>query len=165
MKNILKFINPIYVIKRLYNCIKEIFLFISYGKSLNDMEKSGILKEHGFKRDGTYRLIKGINLQPEIKLDGGPPDSSELKRFELSFIGKEISKYNDLFLEENILELIKTTTHRVDDKQDYYGYTVSLMFNFNHLSTFFIMWSIIYTSLIVYLFSLISLEQIISILP
>ena len=31
-----------------------------------------------------------------------------LKRFELSFIGREMSKYNDIFLKENILELVKT---------------------------------------------------------
>ena len=48
------------------------------------MEKSGILKEHNFERVrnevwGQYGLIKGINLQPHIKLDGGPPDSEDIK--------------------------------------------------------------------------------------
>jgi hypothetical protein len=152
MKNILKYIYPLYIIKRIYYSIKEIYFLSQYIKGINDLDKSGILKEKGFttKNDIWRTLSKGINLKPETLLYGG--EGKELERFELSFIGKEMSKHNELFLQKGILEFIKTRADRVKS-EEYYGYVVNVMFNFKHITVAFVTWSVLYIISLIYLIS------------
>ena len=103
MKRILAYLNPAYRIKIIFRTIKEIYLFISYVKTINAMAQT--LKSKGIMKDSKYTLVKGINLKAETLMYGGVGE--ELERFEISFIGKEMSKYNEIFLENGILELIK----------------------------------------------------------
>jgi hypothetical protein len=146
MKALLKFINPIFIIKKLFLIIKEIYLFSIYRKSILELERVGILKERGFYRNGImFGLTYGVNLKAETLLYGGEGD--DLKKFELSFIGKAIAKHNDIFINHNILELIKTRAERVKNL-DYYGYIVHLDFAFKQVSTINIIWVISYLTFI-----------------
>tara|TARA_R110002074_G_scaffold67007_4_gene158050 strand:- start:2847 stop:3326 length:480 start_codon:yes stop_codon:yes gene_type:complete len=157
MKRILAYLNPIYQIKTIILTIKEIYLFISYVKTINSMEKT--FKSNGIMKDSKYTLVKGINLKAETLMYGGAGE--ELERFEISFIGKEMSKYNDIFLENRILELIKTKANRIKN-EDFYGYLVSISFNYKYFTLYSILSSILYVILIVLLFLNIPYGYIIS---
>lgn len=146
MKRILNYINPVRQIKEIVLTIKEIFLFISYIKSINKLEP--ILKKDGIIKNSKYSLVKGINLKAETLLYGGTGE--ELERFEISFIGKEMSKYNNIFLDEGILELIKTKANRVKNN-DFYGYLVDISFNYKYLTLYSIMSKIVYITILVLL--------------
>ena len=69
MKRILAYLNPIYQIKTIILTIKEIYLFISYVKTINGMEKT--FKSNGIMKDSKYTLVKGINLKAETLMYGG----------------------------------------------------------------------------------------------
>lgn len=157
MKRILAYLNPIYQIKTIILTIKEIYLFISYVKTINSMEKT--FKSNGIMKDSKYTLVKGINLKAETLMYGGVGE--ELERFEISFIGKEMSKYNDIFLENRILELIKTKANRIKN-EDFYGYLVSISFNYKYFTLYSILSSILYVILMVLLFLNIPYGYIIS---
>lgn len=157
MKRILAYLNPIYQIKTIILTIKEIYLFISYVKTINSMEKT--FKSNGIMKDSKYTLVKGINLKAETLMYGGAGE--ELERFEISFIGKEMSKYNDIFLENRILELIKTKANRIKN-EDFYGYLVSISFNYKYFTLYSILSSILYVILMVLLFLNIPYGYIIS---
>tara|TARA_R110000751_G_scaffold250586_1_gene350121 strand:- start:525 stop:1004 length:480 start_codon:yes stop_codon:yes gene_type:complete len=157
MKRILAYLNPIYQIKTIILTIKEIYLFISYVKTINSMEKT--FKSNGIMKDSKYTLVKGINLKAETLMYGGVGE--ELERFEISFIGKEMSKYNDIFLENRILELIKTKANRIKN-EDFYGYLVSISFNYKYFTLYSILSSILYIVLMILLFLNIPYGYIIS---
>ena len=134
MKRILTYLNPIYQIKTIFLTIKEIYLFISYVKTINAMGQT--FKSKGIMKDSKYTLVKGINLKAETLMYGGVGE--ELERFEISFIGKEMSKYNEIFLENGILELIKTKANRIKN-DDFYGYLVSISFNYKYFTLYSIL--------------------------
>lgn len=157
MKRILAYLNPIYQIKTIILTIKEIYLFISYVKTINSMENT--FKSNGIMKDSKYTLVKGINLKAETLMYGGVGE--ELERFEISFVGKEMSKYNDIFLENRILELIKTKANRIKN-EDFYGYLVSISFNYKYFTLYSILSSILYVILMVLLFLNIPYGYIIS---
>ena len=157
MKRILTYLNPIYQIKTIFLTIKEIYLFISYVKTINAMGQT--FKSKGIMKDSKYTLVKGINLKAETLMYGGVGE--ELERFEISFIGKEMSKYNEIFLENGILELIKTKANRIKN-DDFYGYLVSISFNYKYFTLYSILSSILYLTALVLIFLNIPYGYIIS---
>lgn len=135
--------------------IKEIYYFFIYRKAIINLEKTNVLKENGFWRNGLlYGLTYGVNLKSETLLLLSKPENeisleekSELEKLEKSFVGKEISKHNGIFMEKGILELMKTYAERWKTP-DYYGYVVYLDFNFKEFSIYVLIWFLIYFSLI-----------------
>ncbi len=135
MKNILRSIGPLNIIRRIISMTKEFYFFFIYKKSLKILEPS--LKDRNIVKSSSSSLIKSINLKPETLLLANKAeekmsddDKNELKKLELSFVSKEIAKHNDIFIEEGIIELIKTEASRVKTS-DYYGYLVEISFRWN----------------------------------
>ena len=133
MKNLIISLSPINIFRRLISISKEIYLFFVYVKSLKGIQKE--LAERRIVKSSRFSLLKAINLKPETLLlanklesEMSDDDKEELKKLELSFISREIAKHNDLFMENGIIELIKTKANRVKDK-DYYGYMVTITYN------------------------------------
>jgi len=140
MKTLLKSINPYNIIIRTVNLLKELFLFISYVKSMRSLETK--LEERNIFKYSWFSYIKAVNLKAEtLSLANKPYDEldkdekKELEKLELSFISREISKYNDIFVESNLIELIKTNANRIKDN-DFYGYMVIIAFNWNHMTLY-----------------------------
>ena len=136
MKDLIFSLNPVNIIKRLILIIKELSMFISYVKTLNLIEKD--LEDSKIVKLSRFSLGKAINLKPETLLlankhesDMTDEEKKELNKLELSFITKEISKHNDIFINSGIIELIKTKANRIKNN-DYYGYIVEISYNWNH---------------------------------
>ena len=113
MKKLILSLSPVNIIKRLILIIKEISMFVSYVKTINNMEKE--LEDSKIVKFSRHSLGKAINLKPETLLlaskhesDMTDEEKKELNKLELSFISKEISKHNDIFINNGIIELIKT---------------------------------------------------------
>ena len=144
---------PLKSVKNVYLIFKEIYLFISYVKTINKLndalEKKGIIRS----RTSKFSLVKGVELKPEILELETDPDkikrvlegevTPDLERFEISFVGKEMSKYNDIFMQHDILELIKTKANRLYKRGEKYGYLVEISFNFNYLKLYFVLSTLI----------------------
>jgi len=157
MKRILTYLNPIAQVKEIYFIIKEILLFVSYANTIDNMETS--LKKKGIVKATKFTLVKGINLKAETLMYGGKGE--ELERFEISFIGKEMSKYNDMFMEAGILELIKTKANRIKN-EDFYGYLVNISFNFKYITLYSILSVVLYLTMLTVIFVNIPYAYIIS---
>lgn len=160
MKKLILSLSPVNIIKRLILIIKEISMFISYVKTINNMEKE--LEDSKIVRFSRYSLGKAINLKPETLLlankhesDMTDEEKKELNKLELSFISKEISKHNDIFINNEIIELIKTKANRIKDN-DYYGYIVEISYNWNHAKPY---------KVVKLLFHILVLSTILAIIP
>jgi hypothetical protein len=165
---------PLKIVKNIYLIFKEIYLFISYVKTINKLsdvlEKKGILRS----RTSRFALVKGIELKPEIlELETDPDNikrildgevTPDLERFEISFVGKEMSKYNDIFMQNGILELIKTKANRFYKKSEKYGYLVEISFNYNHLKLYSILVTLFNTAILTIIILLIPYQYIISLI-
>lgn len=133
MKNLIISLNPVNIFKRVISISKELYMFLLYVKALNAIEPE--LEESRIVKASKFSLIKAINLKPETLLlanklesDMDKEDKKELHKLELSFVGREIAKYNDIFINSGIIELIKTKATRVKDSE-YYGYIVTISYN------------------------------------
>ena len=158
MKKLLTSLNPINIVKRFILIIKECIFFISYMKTLKNMEKE--LEDSNIVRLSRYSLGKAINLKPETLLLANKHESEmtsdekkELNKLELSFIGREISKHNDIFINNGIIELIKTKANRIKNN-DYYGYIVEISYNWNHAKPYEVVKVIFQLSIWITVFSL-----------
>ena len=133
MKKLILRLNPVDIFSRIISISKEIYLFFYYIKTLKKIRPE--LKEKKIVRSSWFSLVKAVNLKAETLLLANKPESdmddedkNELRKLELSFIGREIAKHNDIFIENGIIELIKTKADRVKNK-DYYGYMVEISYN------------------------------------
>lgn len=155
MKNILISISPINIVRRIIYMIREFYLFIFYIRKLKTIESE--LDSNKIFKYSWFSYVKAINLKAEtLSLVNKPYEEleedqkKELEKLELSFISREISKHNDIFIKADIIELIKTKAVRVKDS-DFYGYMVEISFNwknaslYHFLRTFFhmIIWTLI----------------------
>jgi hypothetical protein len=133
MKKLIISLNPVNIFKRVISISKELYMFLLYIKALNEIEPE--LEESRIVKASKFSLIKAINLKPETLLlanklesDMDKEDKKELHKLELSFVGREIAKYNDIFINGGIIELIKTKATRIKDNE-YYGYMVTISYN------------------------------------
>jgi len=131
---------PWNILSRVILIIKEFYLFFSYLKTIKQMNSE--LEERGIVKASRYSLVKAVNLKVETLLlanslekDMNKDETEELQKLELSFVSREISKYNDIFITHGIIELIKTKAERVRNK-DYYGYMVEISYNWNNATLY-----------------------------
>lgn len=165
MKNLIISMTPWNIVSRIISITKEIYLFFSYLKTINDITPE--LEERGIFKASKYSLIKAINLKAETLLlanslekDMNEEEIKELHKLELSFISREISKYNDVFITHGIIELIKTKAERVRNK-DYYGYMVEISYNWTKANLYQVLRIIFQISIWVILLYLIPYATII----
>lgn len=150
MRKLLNWLNPITMFTTLFGIIKELIEYRKYANAIERMDKEKILEDNGFDRGPLYSIIRGVNLRPEVLLYG----EGDQEQFELGFVANEMKKYNELLAKEGILNLVTTHTKRIQN-HDYYGYVVSIVYNFKKLKTRSIAYCISYiTVLTILLFKL-----------
>lgn len=167
IKNTILSLNPYNIIKRIFIIFKELRFFYIYSKSVDSIfnelrEKEG----SSIQKSSRFSMIKGVSLKTETLLYMNKPENEltkeekeELEKFELSFVSKEISKHNDIFIREGVIELIKTKANRVKN-DDYYGYMVEIYFNWNHAKPYNIIRLLVNISFWVILLSLLPYSAI-----
>ncbi len=140
MKKLFKSISPINIIRRLFKIIQEFYLFLFYIKKVRSLGQE--LLDNKIMKYSWFSYVKAINLKAEtLSLVNKPyheldeDEKKELEKLELSFISREISKYNEIFILSGIIELIKTKANRVKDN-DFYGYMVEISFNWKNASLY-----------------------------
>ena len=150
MRRLLNNLNPLVMFSTLISIIRELIDYRIYAKVIERMEKEGLLADNGFERGPLYSIIRGVNLRPETLLYG----EEDQEKFELGFVAGEMKKYNELLAKEGILNLVTTKTKRVKN-ENYYGYVVSILYNFKKLKLRSILYCVIYiTILTIILFKL-----------
>jgi hypothetical protein len=140
MKKIVTSMYPWNILSRFILIVKELYFFFSYLKTIKQINPE--LEEMGIVKASRYSLVKAVNLKVEtlllansIESDMNKDETEELQKLELSFVSREISKYNDIFITHGIIELIKTKAERVKNK-DYYGYMVEIHYNWNNATLY-----------------------------
>ena len=146
MKKLLRHINPITFIITIFDMIVEFIEFRKYVSIIERMESEGILEDNGFTRGPTHSIIKGINLRPETLLYG----EDDQDKFELGLVASEMKKYNELFAKEGILNMVTTQTDRIKS-EDYYGYIVSIVYNFKKINVGSMLYTTIYSLILTYI--------------
>lgn len=140
MKKLILSLSPRNIFSRIFSISKEIYFFFYYIRVLKkikpELDRSRIVQSSWFS------LIKAVNLKAETLLLANKPESemdedekNELHKLELSFISREIAKHNDVFVENGVIELIKSKANRVKNK-DYYGYMVEISYNWKSSSLY-----------------------------
>jgi len=124
----MKNLSPISFFKFLFSYIKEIRLFLFYRKTVKALVASGELEKNGLRVDSLNRIFFVKNLEAEVLLYGNQEEGG-LERFEKSFIAEQLRKYNDIFIKNQLIEIVKTSLKRIKT-QDYYAYLVTIFFNF-----------------------------------
>jgi len=136
MKNLIISLSPLNITRRIVYVIKELYMFFFYVRTMSNIKQE--LKNNKIVKYSWFSYVKAVNLKaetlslmnkPEHDLDEN--EKAELDKLELSFISREISKYNDIFISSGTIELIKTTAIRVKDN-DFYGYMVEISFKWNN---------------------------------
>ena len=99
-----------------------------YRKTVKALVASGELEKNGLRVDSLNRIFFVKNLEAEVLLYGNQEEGG-LERFEKSFIAEQLRKYNDIFIKNQLIEIVKTSLKRIKT-QDYYAYLVTIFFNF-----------------------------------
>jgi len=136
MKNLIISLSPLNITRRIVYVIKELYMFFFYVRTMSNIKQE--LKNNKIVKYSWFSYVKAVNIKaetlslmnkPEHDLDEN--EKAELDKLELSFISREISKYNDIFISSGTIELIKTTAIRVKDN-DFYRYMVEISFKWNN---------------------------------
>lgn len=115
---ILNLISPIAVYHKAVVCFKEVSNYRFYRKKIKELEKSGALEQKAMRADMLKRVYFVINLLPETLLAG--QDSELLER---SRVTEAIAERNQIFMKDNLLELVEADYERIKT-EDYYAYLI-----------------------------------------
>ena len=143
MKHLLNNLNPLVMFSTLFAIIRELLDYRKYALSIERMDKEGLLSDNGFERGPLYSILRGVNLRPETLLYG----EEDQERFELGFVAEAMKKYNELLAKEGILNLVTTKTKRIKN-ENYYGYVVSIIYNFKKLKLRSILYCVLYMTIL-----------------
>ena len=111
-------INPLTVLYKLINCIKEVSNYRFYRKSISRMQSTGLLAQKEMRADWLKRVYFVVNLQPETLLAGG-----DLVELEQSRVTEAIASKNDVFSQDGLLEIVVADYRRIKTS-DYYAYLI-----------------------------------------
>jgi len=129
----MKRLSPIYLIKLIISYIKELNLFFYYRNTVKGLIKSGELEKTGLRVDALNRIFFVKNLDAEVLLYG--EQEGGLDKFEKGFVAEELRKYNEFFIKNQLIELVKTSLKRIKTSE-YYAYLVLIFFNFTKVTIF-----------------------------
>jgi len=143
---------------------KELIFFISYVRGVRKIELE--LESRNIFKYSWFSYVKAVNLKaetlslmnkPEAELD--KDEKKELEKLELSFVSREISKYNDIFLKNSLIELIKTKAERVKNS-DFYGYMVIISFNWKEASLYNFLRTLLHFFILLVFFTILPYDAI-----
>ena len=142
----LKLINPIFLIRKFFKMRKEIKLFLFYKKQTKQISESSKGSMYNLKRNRLGHLYTVINLQPELRMYH---EGRELEGIEKTFVGNQLAKFNELFTEYEILEMVTLGWER-KQTEEYYAYIVHTRFKWKETSIWYYIWfSVVIAGLIV----------------
>ncbi len=137
-------LNPIFLFKKSVNIYSEIQVYFRYKTGLKQMERDKILGEgKELRKDYINRLFFVINIPPEFLVE---EDKTELDRLETEYLKYEIKRFNELFLNYSILDIIEMKTEKIFN-EDYYAYIMKIRYKWNETKL----------SWIIYILSLLSI--------
>lgn len=148
-----QYINPIYILKKLFKMAKELNNLFFYHKTLNDMQKRNVFKFYDLRINRLNKIYTFINLPTEFLI---MDNKVELDKHEREFIGNEMLKYMRPFEENHLYELYQIKYVRVKT-ETYYGYKVTFNFKFREVTFLWCLWLAAYVLIVWKLLSCISL--------
>lgn len=138
------FLNPFFIFKKSYKIYQELDVFFKYISALRQMKKDKVLGQgKELRKDYRNRLYFVVNIPPEFLIE---ENKTELSRLETEFLKHEIKKFNDLFLQYSILDIIQMKNDKIFN-EDYYAYVMTIKYK----------WIETKLSWILYILSLLSL--------
>lgn len=147
-----QFINPIFLLKKLFRMAKELNNLYFYHTKLNDMTKRNVFKFFDLHIDKLNRVYAFINLPPELLI---VENKVELDKHEREFIGNEMLKYIRPFEDNQLFDLYNIKYERYKD-QYYYGYKVTFNFKIRELTMMWTLWLALYSFIVYKIISAIS---------
>jgi hypothetical protein len=139
----MKILNPINFFSVLKRYVREFRAYLFYVNTIKRLKKSGEFEKRNLRVDFLNRVYFIHNLNPEI-LMYGEAEEGGIERFEKQFVAESLRAHNDLFIGNELIDIVKTSTTRIKN-QDYYAYLVKIGFRFRTMT----FWNTIY--LIAYL--------------
>lgn len=139
----MKYLSPISFFKFLISYIKEFRVFFFYRATINSLIISREFEKVGLRVDKLKRIFFVKNLDADVLLFNGNQGSKnveELEKFEKNLVVQELVQYNDFFIRNQLIELVKTSLKRIKTK-DFYAYLVIIHFRFKEItvrSTFYL---------------------------
>lgn len=140
----LKFINPIYLLKQLNKMRKELINLIFYFNTVNNMKSRNILKLNRLKADKINRLYTFLNLKPELLMH----EKDVLIDEEKKYLGNHILKIQNVLSDHDLYELVKFRYERIQT-ENYYGYKIHGFFFFRNITLWWIIWYVIYIFMVI----------------
>lgn len=121
-------LNPIRFFTLLVEYIKELSVYNFYRKTVQNLETTRELEQRGLRLDRLNRIYFVKNLPPEALLYGvSEPGGTE--QFEKTFIAEALRVHNEMFIKNQLIDVVKTSLERIKTK-DYYAYLVKIGFRF-----------------------------------
>jgi len=151
-----QFINPIFLLKKLFKMAKELNNLYFYHSKLNDMKKRSVFKFFDLHIDKLNRIYAFINLPPELLI---VENKVELDKHEREFIGNEMLKFVRPFDDNQLFDLYHIKYERYKDGL-YYGYKVTFHFKFRELTFIWTLWLAAYSFILYKVISAISFVAI-----
>lgn len=145
----MKKLSPISFFKFLKTYIREVQAYTFYVKKINSLIESKEFEKRGLRTDSLKRIFFVKNLEPEILIYGDAQEGGR-ERFEKTFVAEELKNYNDLFITSQLIDIVKTSLKRIQDK-DYYAYLVMISFRFTEFTFLKSLYIILYLSGLTYL--------------
>lgn len=140
-------INPIFLFKKSNSIYNEINVFFRYRAALKQMTKIGLIgNEKELRKDYLSRLYFVVNIPPEFLIE---EDKAELSRLETEFLKYEIKRFNELFLDNNILDIIEMKTEKIFSS-DYYAYVMKIRYKWDQTKVSWILYILGLLSLGIY---------------
>ena len=134
--NILNFINPIALIRKLYKMYRELTNYVFFVKKIKHLRSIGAFKLYGIKVSWRNRMYFVLNLQPELLLYY---QGAELDSMEKTYVGNEIIKVDNLLAKHQMMDLSIWKHTRILNS-DYYAYLLESRFYWREIGLAWIVW-------------------------
>jgi len=146
------FINPNFIINKFYNIVLEVNIYLKYISALKQMKNNKIIGDTlELRKDYINRLYSVINLPPEFLIE--EENKEELNRLEVEYLKHEFKKYNDVFLEYGILDLIKMKTEKICTK-DHYAFIIKIKYKWNETNIIWVLYIVFLIGLLIKLYTI-----------
>jgi hypothetical protein len=121
MKNL---INPLSLIQAIKTISLDVSNYLFYRSKILKISNEGFFKDLNMRIDWINRVYYVVNLEPETMLATG-----ELIDLEKSRVFESVLKYEKIFAENLLTELVDINSTRIKT-QDYYGYLITINYRF-----------------------------------
>ena len=137
---LLKYINPVYLLNQITLMIKDLNNYIYYNKQVNRFKKANTANFYNIKIDKLNRIYTAVNLPPEILLVG---DNQKLDKQEREIVGAKLGQVERVLQDYNIYELVRYKYQRVKT-DSHYAYKIRIVYKTHNLNILMLVWIALY---------------------